>query len=158
MADEQKTRPWWQTLPAVLGGIAAVLTAVASLIVAVRPFGIFERDESDSPPSIAKPECVPKRVAEGKSFEALGLVVKVGQVESANRLASLKVTRQGEPGSPAKLRDLAKGRTYPFDLAAPDGATTSYSITITDLEDRKKTKLSDWGYPDMAEIEVCKLD
>jgi hypothetical protein len=158
MADEQKPRPWWQTLPAVLGGIAAVLTAVASLVVTLRSTGFFEPDAPDPPPSIEKLECVPKRVAEGKSFEALGLVVKVGEVESENRLASLKITRQGGPGDPAKLRDLAKGRTYPFDLAAPDGATTSYSIAITDLEDRKRTKLSDWGYPDMAEIEVCKLD
>ena len=43
------------------------------------------------------------------------------------------------------------------NLGAPDGATTSYSIAITDLEDRKRTKLSDWGYSDMAEIEICKL-
>ena len=158
MADERKTRPWWQTRPAMLGGIAAVLTAVASLLVAFHSAGILEPDAADPPPSIEQPECVAKRVAEGKSFEALDLVVEVGQVESANRLASLRATRKGEPGDSTKLRDLAKGRPYPFALTAPDGAATSYSIAITDLEDRKKTKFSDWGYPDMAEIEVCKLE
>jgi hypothetical protein len=151
-------RPWWQSLPAILGGIAAVLTAVASLVIALRPAETPSGTVAAPPPSIVKPECASKRVAEGKSFEALDLVVEVGQVESKNRLASLRVTRKGEPGSSTKLEDLAKGRTYPFALAAPGGAAPSYSIAITDLEDRKKTKISDWGYPDMAEIEVCKLD
>lgn len=40
MSDEKKPRPWWRSLPAVLGAVAAVLTALTGLVTALWPYGI----------------------------------------------------------------------------------------------------------------------
>jgi hypothetical protein len=46
MGDEPElARPWWQTLPVALTALAAVITAVTGLIVAVDQLGILGDDE-----------------------------------------------------------------------------------------------------------------
>jgi hypothetical protein len=39
MSDEEKSKSWWQTLPGVITGLAAVITALAGLVVAIRQAG-----------------------------------------------------------------------------------------------------------------------
>jgi hypothetical protein len=40
---KEDTTPWWQTLPGVLTGVAAVVTAIGGLILAVKQTGWFDR-------------------------------------------------------------------------------------------------------------------
>src|SRR5205085_11524662 len=47
MSDEPKQ--WWQTFPAITGGVATILTALTGLIVALNQMGIFK--PSDKIPS-----------------------------------------------------------------------------------------------------------
>ena len=52
MSDEPKQ--WWQTLPAIIGGIATLLTAVTGLLLALHQFGVFtpaEKKPRESPSS-----------------------------------------------------------------------------------------------------------
>jgi hypothetical protein len=53
MADEPKPHAWWQTFPAILGGIAALVTAMTGLIVALRP------SEAPRPPAVVAPAPAP---------------------------------------------------------------------------------------------------
>jgi hypothetical protein len=41
MSDEEKSKSWWYTLPGVLTGAAAVVTALAGLVVALKQTGLF---------------------------------------------------------------------------------------------------------------------
>lgn len=44
MSDEKPATSWWQTLPGVLTGIAAVITAVGGLVAVVHQSGLFGRE------------------------------------------------------------------------------------------------------------------
>ena len=41
MSDEEKSKSWWQTLPGVIAGLTAIVTALAGLVVAVKQTGWF---------------------------------------------------------------------------------------------------------------------
>ncbi len=41
MSDEGASKSWWQTLPGIITGIAAIVTAVSGLVVAVQQTGWF---------------------------------------------------------------------------------------------------------------------
>ncbi|HNU11155.1 MAG TPA: hypothetical protein PKJ45_07295, partial [Rubrivivax sp.] len=43
MSEQNSGTSWWQTLPGVLTGIAAVITAVGGLILALHQSGVFEK-------------------------------------------------------------------------------------------------------------------
>lgn len=50
--SEQKTgASWWQTLPGVLTGIAAVITAVGGVVAVIHQSGFFGREVAGSAPS-----------------------------------------------------------------------------------------------------------
>ncbi|PYI59464.1 MAG: hypothetical protein DMC59_05810 [Verrucomicrobia bacterium] len=49
MSDEPKQ--WWQTFPAITGGVATILTALTGLIVALNQIGIFKPAEKKPSPS-----------------------------------------------------------------------------------------------------------
>ena len=49
MSDEPKQ--WWQTFPAITGGVATILTALTGLIVALNQMGIFKPTEKKPSPS-----------------------------------------------------------------------------------------------------------
>lgn len=73
MGDEPKSKGWWQTLPGILTAIAAIITAVTGLIVALHQAGIFEKPAQTvqvSPPKVAlekpQPTTVQPKVTEDK--------------------------------------------------------------------------------------------
>jgi hypothetical protein len=43
MADEEKPKSWWHTLPGVITSVAAAITAVAGLVAAVKQTGWFDQ-------------------------------------------------------------------------------------------------------------------
>lgn len=49
MNDEPKQ--WWQTFPAITGGVATILTALTGLLVALNQMGIFKPTEKKPSPS-----------------------------------------------------------------------------------------------------------
>lgn len=58
MADERST-PWWQTIPGALSALAAVLTAITGLIVVLRPPVAADRAGAPAPASHAESGVVP---------------------------------------------------------------------------------------------------
>jgi outer membrane protein len=48
MSDEPKQ--WWQTLPAIIAGIATLLTALTGLLVALNQLGVFKQSENKPTP------------------------------------------------------------------------------------------------------------
>ncbi len=42
MSEEEKSRNWWNTLPGIITGLAAVVTALTGLVVAIKQTGWFE--------------------------------------------------------------------------------------------------------------------
>jgi len=50
--NERKTgTPWWQTLPGVLTGMAAVITAVGGVITVMYQSGLFDKQTPISTPT-----------------------------------------------------------------------------------------------------------
>jgi hypothetical protein len=49
------SKNWWQTAAGVMTGVAALLTAIAGLIVALAQVGSFGRDESEGSASVSEP-------------------------------------------------------------------------------------------------------
>jgi hypothetical protein len=60
MGEDARSRSWWYTLPGVLTGVTAIITASAGLIVAIKQTGWFEQQ---SPPAITTPSAVNPSVA-----------------------------------------------------------------------------------------------
>lgn len=48
MSDESKSGSFWTTLPGILTGIAAIITAVGGLVAALAAAGVFDDDDGDS--------------------------------------------------------------------------------------------------------------
>jgi len=50
MSDEPKQ--WWQTLPAIVGGSATLITAITGLLVVLNQMGVFKpADKKPTPPA-----------------------------------------------------------------------------------------------------------
>lgn len=52
MSDEVKSKSWWYTLPGIITGLTAAITALTGLVVAVRQTGWFG---PQSPPAVTVP-------------------------------------------------------------------------------------------------------
>jgi hypothetical protein len=61
MSDEDKAKAWWQTLPGIIAGITAMVTALAGLVVAVKQTGWFDapRPRTVAAPSPTAPAASP---------------------------------------------------------------------------------------------------
>jgi hypothetical protein len=51
MSDEEAKKSWWHTLPGLLTGITATITALAGLLVAINQTGWF-KDSTPEPPAV----------------------------------------------------------------------------------------------------------
>jgi hypothetical protein len=51
MADEEKSRSWWQTLPGLIASLTAATTAFAGLLVALKQVGWIGSPQPPAPPA-----------------------------------------------------------------------------------------------------------
>lgn len=65
MGAEEKPKPWWQTVPALLGAVAAILTAIAGLLAAIHQTGWF--GGGSTPPAVAQETSVPASVTQAQA-------------------------------------------------------------------------------------------
>ena len=76
MSDEPKQ--WWQTFPAITGGVATILTALTGLLVALNQMGIFkptEKKPSPSPEPTKEPLSMAIALATATPFVAVAAVL-----------------------------------------------------------------------------------
>lgn len=139
--DKNDQRSWWTTLPGVLTGAAAVLSAVTGLIVAIHQLGLFSG--APTPPAAAPAPAPPAATAApapappplaGRTFKVDGndeiivrqVAIAPGRVEFALEVAptitwwkGLKVfDRQGKMISLLATQDDDKGPKVSGPLAA----------------------------------------
>lgn len=74
MDTGQKPRVWWQTIPGILTAIAAIITAVTGLILALHQIGVFigkegQVDRSHSPQEMGDSQRSPKQLSTGYFFD-----------------------------------------------------------------------------------------
>jgi hypothetical protein len=79
MADEQKSKSWWQTIPGIITSITAGITALTGLLVALQQTGWLGRDKpasvardavvasSTTPPAPIAPAAPPERARASSS-------------------------------------------------------------------------------------------
>ena len=60
MSDEEKGRSWWHTVPGILTGVTAIISAVAGLLVAINQTGWFARPESQATERNRSPIAIPQ--------------------------------------------------------------------------------------------------
>lgn len=65
MADEEKTKSWWQTLPGIIASLTAATTAFAGLLVALKQVGWI--GSSPQPPATPAPQHQQSSKGEGAS-------------------------------------------------------------------------------------------
>ena len=68
MTNEQRPISWWQTLPGILTAVAATLTAVTGLVVALNQTGLLDRkkDSSGDPSTPAEAQATGERGADAE--------------------------------------------------------------------------------------------
>ena len=76
MSSQDKPASWWTTLPGVITGLAAIVTALTGLIVAIKQTGWFDSDAPHKPAAAAtstsaRPAPVPP--ASNRSTQAVAL-------------------------------------------------------------------------------------
>ena len=105
MAENPKSQGWWHTVPGVLTAVAAILTAVSGLIVALHQAGFFDRKQVPSPQRSEKTITAPK--------------------EPPPKLSQ-------EPAPPSKQSSSSE-RTVPSPSAKSEGATSDIAGSGTAL-------------------------
>ena len=70
MADEKSTTSWWQTVPGILTGLAAIITAVTGLILALNRTSA--RNEPATPPASVSSASTPTSTTESRSPAGAG--------------------------------------------------------------------------------------
>lgn len=111
MGDNNDKRPFWNTLPGILTGIAAVITAIATLLGALH-FGLLDNKSETTPTPTITPtstsalyDCFPEvpinrtRIMEGgtQDFEL------IGPLESKDEPIVIKFTENNKPIGSIKL-------------------------------------------------------
>jgi hypothetical protein len=149
MSEEPKQ--WWQTLPAIIAGLATLLTALTGLLVTLHQMGVFKLsdmrahespsptpravDEPAAPATAIKPPRKPPVVSPMTDRLALGRVTFVtDQNASVKALASYLEEKGAEVSvvSPAHLDELAVSRPdIVIVFADTGGAWERLSKSIT---------------------------
>jgi hypothetical protein len=97
MSDEAKQ--WWQTLPAIIGGLAALVTALTGLLVALNQSGVFKQTEKKPAPAeepvTAITAAKPVKSAEGTkpSTPALSPMATVAEKRAETMNLQLRTTK-----------------------------------------------------------------
>ncbi len=100
MAEESsKPQKWWQTLPGILTAVAAIITAVTGLVIALNQAGVFSgtsKTGSPSPtPTSSPPIATPALSAEGAALSVseleqrlkdINIALSTGTPEDADRV------------------------------------------------------------------------
>ncbi len=71
MPEEEKARSWWQTLPGILTGTAAVIAAIGGLVGVLHQYGMFGRQERAASAHVAT--YLVKPVSESDLLPAIAL-------------------------------------------------------------------------------------
>jgi hypothetical protein len=121
MSDPDTPRSWWQTLPAVIAGLTALLTALAGLVVAVKQTGWFEarKEIAVTTARSAAPAANPPATATPRT-------PRPGPTEQAGAAPA------AAPGAPRALR-LPAMREYTL---GPAGANVTYTLLGATLAPR----------------------
>ena len=80
MSDAEKPKSWWQTLPGIITGLAAVITAVTGLIVAIQQTGwlgtrttpAVSSPSAPAPPGATPPTTRPPEPSSGRRSPGAG--------------------------------------------------------------------------------------
>ena len=67
MSDEEKRKSWWHTLPGILTGVTAIISAVAGLLVAINQTGWFSHPGSQPMQRDPSPIAVSRGAGESES-------------------------------------------------------------------------------------------
>jgi hypothetical protein len=110
MSDAEKSRGWWQTLPGIITGLTAIVTALAGLVVAIQQTGWFgartPRDVTRAPVSTpAAPSSAPAN--------------ELVAAQSAKEGDVLFVIPRGTTGVTLKITYGDESTEVPLDLTSP---------------------------------------
>jgi hypothetical protein len=128
MAEAQNKPSFWATLPGILTGVAALITAVGGLLVAVHYHGLNAKPQDD-PTVVDQPKTAPEQPH--KAIVTLTETDGTTLTVDANSL-------EWEMGPSMREFTLSTGQSIPFDkiktidvLEAGD-RTTTVQVTLTD--------------------------
>lgn len=125
MNERKVETSWWQTMPGILTGIAAVITALGGLVAIVYQSGVFSRDT---------PAAVSSRPQQEASSPAL-------KVDTSNS-ASAPPPKETQPGEANQVRaghfmfKVLSTKVEPYSVNAdgsPQKLALRLSIRITDV-------------------------
>jgi len=143
MAEEpSKPQSWWQTLPGILTAVAALITAVTGLIVALNQAGALPRRSSTISTS-PTPSTTLSAGAPGEP--AAGVMVSVNELEQRLKAANIMLST-GKPEDRERVRGYFTGPESPYQLLA-----------VSCLQLMGNQRLKESGYLDMIDKHYTSL-
>src|SRR6478752_4796322 len=119
MSDEEKGKSWWHTLPGILTGVTAIISAVAGLLVAINQTGWLSRSGSQLAQRHQSPIAVPQS-AGGREPGATVVLPRLRQYQLGDFVftvlgASLS-SRNTESGTLSIKVRLLNNKSYPANF------------------------------------------
>ena len=119
MSDEEKRKSWWHTLPGILTGVTATISAVAGLLVAINQTGWFARPGAQLTQRDQSPIAVPQ-AAGGREAGATVMLPQLRQYQLGDFVftvlgASLS-SRNTESGTLSIKVRLLNNKSYPANF------------------------------------------
>ena len=129
-------KSFWNTLPGILTGIAAIITAIGGLLVILHPMGVFDGDEPDGP-QIELPKI--------EQFDSDPARINPGEASTLRWLVSGAPRATIEPGmgwvDPTGTRQVSPSETTTYTLSAENeaGRVDATFEVIVEPEDKMPT-------------------
>jgi hypothetical protein len=133
MADDQK--PFWSSLPGILTGIAALLTAATGLIAAFHGHNKSQDSAQSAPPAITQP-ATPSPATPSSPDVNTVTGFWSGSAESL-KMAVLNLNGSGSTLHGTFQRPCVSPRIFDIDSASWEGSTLV--VTVSQLGNDKKT-------------------
>lgn len=143
MPDEpSKSQSWWQTLPGILTAVAAIITAITGLIVALNQAGGFSRESNSASPS---PTQTAALSAGASAKRATGDVTGVDELEQRLKAVNIMLSTGGAEDR-ERVRGYFDGPEAPY-----------YLLAVSCLQIMGNQRLKKTGYLDMIDKHYSKM-
>jgi hypothetical protein len=127
---EPKQQPWWQTMPGIMTGMAAVLTAFTGLLIALGQIGVIGSGTGSKTSDAAKSKATVLPAASSLDTNATATTAAPGRPTPGAESFSMADMATQSPGA-------VRARMYPITLAAGGeakvGQEASYKILAAQL-------------------------
>ena len=114
MVDQSKSQHWWQTVPGMLTAVAAMITAVTGLIIALQQTGVFKEKPALEPSSAAQSVALPMAAKSASEPENFPTSPKHSASDQAIQMPDGETVTIRSPTGDSFRYNIVSAQTKPF--------------------------------------------